>query len=181
MKFFTIIGLLLFCTQVSTQNYPDYGSPDNSIPQLSEFEYYKGEWKTKMEMKQNDGSFKKIKFEATIKARFLEDHRTFQTQFIGSKGFFSTDVRTYNIRTNQWEALFINSKAQRWHKFSSKIIDGKMTTIVKGGYSGKEEFDVKIIDTIKSKKQYLRNVYHSKDKMKSWKHIYRITITRVTE
>lgn len=178
-KLFNIISAVLICTNLYAQTPLNYGFADNSISQLSQFEYYRGEWKTTMEMKQKDDTFKKLKFEATIKARFLEDHRTFQTQFIGSKEFFSTDVRTYNTTTKQWEALFINAKAQRWHKFTSRIIDGKMTTIVKGGYSEKEKFDVKVIDTVLSETQYLKNVYHSFDKMKTWKYVYRITLKRV--
>lgn len=179
LKSLKIICLFLVSTSLYSQASLGYGFADKSIPELSEFEYYRGEWKTTMEMKQRDGGFRKLKFKASIKARFLEDHKTFQIQFLGSNGFFSTDIRTFNIKTEQWEVLFLNAKAQRWHKFTSKLINGKMTTIVKGGYSGKEEFDVKIVDTVISELQYIKNVYHSKDKMKTWKQVYRITSNRV--
>lgn len=179
MKVITIISAILVCVNLCSQTSVNYGFADNTVTELSEFEYYRGEWKITMEKKLNDGTFEKLNFEATIKAEFLEDHKTFQTQFIGSRGFFSTDVRTYNTKTKQWEALFINAKAQRWHKFTSKIIEGKMTTLVKGGYSGKEEFDVKAVDTVISETEYLRNIYHSTDQMVTWKHIYRISAKRI--
>ncbi len=54
-----------------------------------------------------------------------------------------------------------------------------MTTIVRGGYSGKEEFDVKIVDTIVTDNHYLKNVYHSKDQMKTWDLIYKINVRKV--
>ena len=177
----TIIFLLAFLSFSSSysQSVTDYGFADPSIPELSQYEYYRGVWHTTMEMKQEDGSFKELEFTATVTGRFLEDHKTFQSQFTSPSGFFSTDLRTYNTTTKEWQALFLNAKAQRWHEFTSKIIEEKMTTMVLGGYSGKEAFDIKGIDTVISNTHYQRNIYRSYDGMKTWKLIYKMYAEKV--
>jgi len=172
----TIIIILAFLSGMPTfsQTPSDYGFADPSIPELSQYEYYRGVWHTTMEMKQEDGTFKKLDFTATVTGRFLEDHKTFQSQFTSPSGFFSTDLRTYNNSTKEWQALFLNAKAQRWHEFTSQVIDGKMTTIVLKGYSGKEEFDIKAVDTVLSDTHYQRNIYQSYDGMKTWELVYKM-------
>lgn len=179
MNSIKVIGALLVCVNLYSQTKTDFGFADKSIPELSQFEYYSGDWITDMEMIQEDGSFKQLEFVATIKGRFLEDHKTFQSQFTSPNGFFSTDVRTFNVTTKKWQALFLNAKAQRWHKFTSSIVDGKMTTIVIGGYSGKENFDLKIIDTVISDDHYLKNVFRSTDSMKTWTLVYKINVRKI--
>lgn len=179
MYLFNIIIALFLCTNLLAQVKQDYGFADNSIPELAQFEYYQGEWKSQMEMKQDNGTFKKLEAIATIKGNFLEDHKTFQSQFTTDKGFFSTDIRTFNTTTKEWNALFLNAKAQRWHEFTSKIVDGKMTTIVRGGYSGKEEFDVKVVDSVITRSHYLKKVYRSTDQMKTWDLVYKINVKKV--
>ena len=72
------------------------------------------------------------------------------------------------------ESNFLNANAQRWHKFTSKIIAGKMTIIVLGGYRGKEEFDIKAVDTVHSDTHYQRNSYHTYDAMKTWELVYKM-------
>jgi len=161
-----------------SQTSIDFGYADPEIPELSQFEYYRGVWKSTLEMRQDDGTFKKLDVVATIKGKFLEDHRTFQTQFTTPNGFFSTDIRTFNIEIKKWKALFLNSKSQRWHEFTSSLVDDKMTTIVIGGYSGKEEFDIKVVDTIISDLKYLKNVYYSYDDLKTWELVYKIEVNK---
>jgi hypothetical protein len=179
MKLSALIIAIFIHTTLIAQTSADYGYADNSIPELAQFEYYRGVWESTMEIKQEDGTFKKLSAVATIKGKFLDDHRTYQSQFTTDKGFFSTDLRTFNTSTKEWNALFLNAKFQRWHQFISKIVDGKMTTIVLGGYSGKEEFDVKIVDTVISDSHYLKNVYQSRDQMKTWKLTYKISVKKV--
>lgn len=181
MYLFNTALAFIICTNLHAQINQKYGSADNSIPELKQFEYYRGEWKSQLEMKQEDGTFKKLESVATIKGRFLDDHRTFQSQFTTDEGFFSTDIRTYNTDTKEWHALFLNAKAQRWHEFTSRVINGKMTTIVKGGYSGKEEFDIKVVDTVITDAHYLKKVYKSTDQMKTWELIYKIDVKKVGE
>lgn len=173
------IYYIVFFANLLAQVKQDYGFTDNSIPELVQFEYYRGKWKSEIEMKQKDGTFKKLEVMATIKGKFLDDHKTFQSQFITDKGFFSTDIRTFNYITKEWTALFLNAKAQRWHKFTSKVVDGKMTTIVRKGYSGKEEFDVKVVDIVITDSHYLKNVYNSTDQMKTWVLAYKINVKKV--
>jgi hypothetical protein len=107
-----------------SQSETNYGYADKSIPELSQFEYYRGEWKSEMEMRQEDGTFTKLEAIGTIKGKFLEDHKTFQSQFTNTNSFFSTDIRTFNTTSKQWEALFLNATAQRWHDFTSSIVNG---------------------------------------------------------
>lgn len=179
MKITTSFIVFFICANLIAQAGQDYGFADDAVPELAQFEYYRGEWKSEMEMKQEDGTFKKLEAIATIKGKFLEDHSTFQSQFTTDKGFFSTDIRTYNTTTKQWDALFLNAKAQRWHKFTSRLVDGKMTTIVKGGYSGKEEFDIKVIDNVITENHYLKKVYRSTDGVKNWELVYKINVKKV--
>lgn len=178
MKITTAASLIFLSFSLVAQE-KDYGRVDTSIPQLSEFGGYRGEWKAEMEMKLEDGSFRKIETEMKIIGNFLDDQRTYQSQFTTSRGFFSTDIRTFNTTTKKWDALFLNAKSQRWHHFTSELIDGKMVTLVLGGYSGKEDFDVKIIDTKISASEYLKHVYHSTDSQKTWKMKYRTKVTKV--
>jgi len=178
MDILKFIMAFLISFHVFSQANIDFGFADPEIPELSQYEYYRGIWKSTLEMRQDDGTFKKLDVVATIKAKFLEDHRTFQTQFTTPNGFFSIDIRTYNIESNKWQALFLNAKSQRWHEFTSSLVDGKMTTIVIGGYSGKEDFDIKVIDSIISDIKYLKNVYYSYDNMKTWELIYKIEVNK---
>jgi len=171
--------LFFICANLWAQTKLDYDFADNEIPELAQFEYYCGVWESEMEVRQKDGTFKKMDALATIIGAFLEDRRTFQSQFSTGKGFFSTDIRTFNTTTNEWNALFLNAKGQRWHKFTSKVVEDKMTTIVKGGYSGKEDFDVKIIDTVIEDSHYSKNVYHSTDQMKTWELAYKMSVKKV--
>ncbi len=176
--FFTTILLFITCALHSQEKY---GFADKSIPELSQYEYYRGEWQTQMEMKQEDGTFKKLDFTSIITGKFLKDHKTFHTEFSGSNNFFSTDIRTFNSTTKEWKALFLNAKAQRWHNFTAKKINDEMTTIVLGGYSGNKKFDVKIIDSIISESNYLKQVYHSIDNMKTWQLVYKINVKKQKE
>lgn len=56
-----------------------------------------------------------------------------------------------------------------------------MTTLVKGGYSGKEIFDVKVVDTILSKQQYHKDVFQSDDEGKTWVLTYKIDLIKVSD
>ena len=179
MNLFNSIIVFFICANLIAQEEQEYGFADNSIPEFAQFEYYRGEWRSEMEMKQKDDTFKKLEVNAIIQGKYLDDHKTFQSQFTTNKGFFSTDIRTYNSTTKEWRALFLNAKAQRWHEFTSKIVDGKMTTIVKGGYSGKEEFDVKIVDVVITDSHYLKNVYYSTNQNETWELVYKISVKKI--
>lgn len=148
MKLINLVCLICLSSFTTVQTETDFGYADPAIPELAQFEYYRGVWIAEMEMKQEDGTFKKLDTKATIVGKFLDDHRTYQSQFTTPDGFFSTDIRSYNITTKKWEALFLNARDQRWHRFTSSVVEGQMTTIVKGGYSGQEDFDLKVVDEV---------------------------------
>ena len=54
--------------------------------------------------------------------------------------------------------------------------EGNMTTIILGGFSGIEIFDVKTIDIKISENHYLKNIYYSTDDMKTWTLMYKIKV-----
>ena len=54
-----------------------------------------------------------------------------------------------------------------------------MTTLVIGGYSGTEKFDVRIVDTIINDHSYVKNVYHSFDQQENWTLVYKISVTKI--
>lgn len=174
MKIKKVLTLLILSISLFSQNNRDYGYAEKIIPELSQFEYFRGEWQISIEQKQADGSYKLKQTKSKLIAKYLDDHKTFQTQFSNSKGFFSTDIRTYDKLERQWKALFLNARDQRWHNFTSKYSNGQMVTVVKGGYSGKKEFDLKVVDTIISNTNFKKNIYKSKDNMLTWEHVYRM-------
>lgn len=151
----------------------DFGYADPSIPELAQMEYYRGVWSNEMEMMQ-DGALVKLEFESEVTGKFLQDHKTFQTEFTASNGFFSTDIRTYDIERKEWRALFLNADAQRWHEFTAQLVEDQMITMVPGGYSGKEDFDIKTVNEIVSATHYRRLVYQSTDNGETWALTYRI-------
>lgn len=174
-----ICAFTLLASVASAATALDYGQADQSAPEYSQFEYYRGKWQSSMSRRQDDGTFKRLDFVATIVVQYLSDGRTVQTEFIGSGGFFSTDIRAFNPTTKQWEALFLNAQAQRWHQFNASLVDGLMTTIVLGGYSGTEPFDVKVVDRIIDHDRFQKDVYHSTDEMRTWESVYQIELTRI--
>jgi len=60
-----------------------------------------------------------------------------------------------------------------------KKVDGKMTSIVKEGYSGKEKFDVKIRDSVISESKYLKRVYYYTDNIKTCQLVYKIDMSKI--
>jgi hypothetical protein len=82
--------------------------------------------------------------------------------------FFSTQVKAYNIKEKKWITKFINSLRQRWTTTTSQRIDGEMITIVPGGYSGKEVHWIKEVDTQITAQGFVKFVYYSMNKGKTW-------------
>ena len=79
-----LIMILFHSIDLLAQATQEFGFADDYIPELAQFEYYRGEWQSEMSMKQDDGTFKKLKAVSTIKGEFLDDHKTFQSQFMFS-------------------------------------------------------------------------------------------------
>ncbi|MEQ9298996.1 MAG: hypothetical protein RIF33_10550 [Cyclobacteriaceae bacterium] len=169
ISFISIFLLTLFLSPQEA----DFGHADPSIPELAQMEYYRGVWGNEMEMMQ-DGELVKLDFASEVTGKFLADHKTFQTEFTASNGFYSTDIRTYDIERKEWRALFLNADAQRWHEFTAQAVEDQMITMVPGGYSGKEDFDIKTVNEIVSATHYRRLVYQSTDNGETWVLTYRI-------
>lgn len=147
--------------------------------ELAQFNYLIGNWNAEIHYRTENGEFAKMNELANVKAFFHQDNRTLQTIFTMPSGFFSTDIRTFNKEQNHWSILFLNATDQRWHRFSAQVKDGKMVTLVKNGFSGKESFDVKSIATVKSNTEYLSDVYHSHDNGKTWVKQYVLKYSKI--
>lgn len=150
----------------------EFGEADESTVELAQFEYFRGQWDVEIAVKQDDGSFKVSKDKATVKGYYHTDGKTFQSIFTTSNGAFTTDIRSYNIEKDKWQVMFMNAKAQRWHSFEAGLENGNMVTNVTGGYSGKEKFDIKIIDKDVSRNKFTKEVYRSYDNGEKWQKIY---------
>ncbi len=175
MKNFLLVFLL---TAFSSNAHADYGEPDPTIPELAQFEYMRGLWEVTMSMAQKDGSFQQLENKATVRAFYHEDGRSFQSIFSTTAGGFTTDIRTYNTAEQKWQILFMNARAQRWHRFEAQMVDGNMQTFVEGGYSGSEPFDVRIIDMNISEDAFTKEVFRRAYGEEDWKKVYIMEFSR---
>ncbi len=73
----------------------------------------------------------------------------------------------------------MNARAQRWHKFEAQLTDGNMQTFVKGGYSGSEPYDVKIIDFNISENSFTKEVFRRAHGEEGWKKTYIMDFSRM--
>jgi len=174
-------ALLLFLaiTNIAHAEQSTFGEADKSVAALSQFEYLRGEWEVSIQARQDDGSFKLLKNKASVRGFYHQDGRSFQTIFSTVSGGFTTDIRSYNLEENKWQILFMNATAQRWHKFEASLIDGIMVTYVAGGYSGREEYDVRIIDKDITDAHFIKEVFHSRNNGESWQKIYIMNFSRI--
>lgn len=179
MRIVILAFLYFICSQSLVFAVEDYGQADTSIPELAQFEYLKGNWQVEIEVRNDEGNFQKIENIARVEAFYHPDGKSFQTIFSTTNGGFTTDIRTYNIEEKKWNILFMNAKAQRWHRFEAKLIDDIMTTFVEGGYSGKENFDVKIKDINVTTKGFIKEVYYRTKGENDWKKQFIMRFLRI--
>lgn len=171
-----LVNLLVF--NYASADQSEFGAANPEVPELTQVNYLRGNWDVLIQVRQDDGSFKPAANKARVKGFFHPDGRSFQTIFSTANGGFTTDIRTYNIDQKKWQALFMNAKAQRWHKFEARMRDGNMETIVAGGYSGKEDYDVRIIDKDISEKGFTKEVLHSRKDAQGWQKVYIMNFSR---
>lgn len=171
IKFCSALLLIAFGSAAHADQ-SEFGSANPSIPELSQFEYMQGLWDVTIHIAQDDGSFKQSENKATVRAFYHQDGRSFQTIFTTATGAFTTDIRTYNIQEKKWQVLFMNARAQRWHKFEAEVIDGNMQTFVEGGYSGSEPYDIKIIDMDVMEQSFTKEVFRRAKGDEAWNKIY---------
>ena len=181
-KFLLLLIFLYQPTLIASeaQQLNEFGYADSSIAELAQLEYLRGNWRIEMEILNEDGNFQKLPNPFFLEGSFLSDHQTFQSIFTSEKGFFSTDIRSFNKETGKWKILFLNAKAQRWHSFEASLVDDKMTTIVPGGYSGKENFDVKAVHSDITESSFSGNIYQSVDSGKTWQHVYKMKFKKIS-
>ena len=179
-RLFIVIGLLLQATLLGSETSISerYGQAEANSKKLSQFEYLRGHWTISMQSIDKKGQYTKLPTQFFLNAFYHDDHKTFQSISSSSKGFFSTDLRTYNRQTEKWQVLFLNATAQRWHTFNASLIDGEMTTIVVGGFSGKEAFDVKTVHSDIKSNSLTATIYRSIDNQQSWLPVLRMSYQR---
>ena len=177
---FTFIVLLFSITARAEQDTEeDFGVADPEHIEFNQFEYMRGKWIIDMQMSDDEGQFQKLPNQAFVHGFYHSDGRSFQTVFTTEDGFFSTDIRAYNFEMKKWQIMFLNATAQRWHQFEASYLDNQMTTIIPGGYSGKEEFDIKAIDRDITKDGYIKHVYYSYDGGLNWSKKYIMSASRL--
>jgi len=181
MKIFFKITLFLLIPISILANAQEikHGRPDTTNKTFSQFSYLIGSWSIDMKMRNKTGEFVLLPNKGQLKGFYHQDGRTVQTIFTTPKGFFSTDIRAYDLKSNKWRAHFLNAKSQRWHNFESKLEDGKMITMVKGGFSGKEPYDVRIIHHNFSQNSFSGEIFHSADGGKNWHQVYQMEFSRL--
>lgn len=172
MKTIFLFFLMLLMTTMSKAEQGNYEAADPEIAELAQYEYMRGEWEVTIHVAEEDGTFRQTENKATVRGFFLPDGRSFQTIFSTSDGALTTDIRSFNVKTKKWQILFLNAKAQRWHQFEAYMINGVMQTIVPGGYSGNEDFDIKIIDRRITDQGFTKDVYRREKGSDVWAHIY---------
>lgn len=175
-----LMSLLLQSNLLASENSISnrYGYAESNSKELAQFEYLRGHWKIAMQSIDKNNKYTKLSTLFFLNAFYHEDHKTFQSIFSSSKGFFSTDLRTYNLQTSKWQVLFLNATAQRWHTFEASQIDGEMTTIVVGGFSGKEAFDIKTVHSDIKSNSFTATIYRSTDNQQSWLPVYLMSYQR---
>jgi len=157
-----------------------YGVPDSLKYEFSQLSYLRGHWVASIIMMSEAGEKIPLENRSEIVGFYHADGRTFQSCF-RTKGFYSTDIRAYDEKTNEWRAHFINARAQRWSHFTIKKIGDQLITMVPGGFSGEENFDIKTIDRDFRDGHFIRDVFRSTDGGSSWIKTYEMTYTRSTE
>ena len=179
-RLFFLISLLLQSNLLGSENLiaDRYGYAESNSKELAQFEYLRGDWEIAMQSIDKSGNYTKLPTLFFLKAFYHEDHKTFQSTFTSSNGFFSTDLRTYNLQTAKWKVLFLNATAQRWHSFEASLHNGEMTTIVIGGFSGKEDFDIKTVHSDIKSNSFTATIYRSIDNQQSWQPVYLMSYQR---
>ncbi len=154
-----------------------FGAPNASRPEYAEFAYMRGDWNAKMISIDEEGNRTEIPNTAHVTAYYHRDGKIFQTCF-ATDTFFSTDIRAFDTENAEWRAHFLNANAQRWNGFTVKKVGDTMQTIVPGGFSGKEAFDVKSVVGEITENGFRSKVYSSSDGHETWVQTFELIYTR---
>ncbi|GJL92910.1 hypothetical protein [Hyphococcus sp.] len=154
-----------------------FGSPNGDRPEYAQFAYLRGDWDAKMISIDDAGNRTEIPSDAHVTGYYHQDGKIFQTCFV-APSFFSTDIRAYDAENAEWRAHFLNANAQRWSGFTVKKVGDTIQTIVPGGFSGKEAFDVKTVVSEITENSFLSKVYSSSDGGEKWVQTFELRYTR---
>jgi len=150
-----------------------YGKADPNAPaELAQWMWKRGEWNITIHRRQEDGTMKIEPYISRLKAVYMADGQTFLEEFSVSDTFYSVQVRAYNKTKKKWQTSFINSKRQRWTTTFAEWVNGEMHVNVSGGYSGKEAYLSKELDTEITTNRFVKYVSRSYDNGKTWKKHY---------
>ena len=172
----TLAALVAFSPPASAVD--GYGAPDPSEEAYADFAYLVGEWQSAMVMIGANGARTPLKASARITAFYHSDGRTVQTCF-NAPGFHSTDVRAYDPEARVWRALFLNARAGRWSGFTIRRDGDTVETLVPGGYSGAEDFDVRTVARAITSDSFINDVFRRKKGAEDWVQTYEMAYSRL--
>lgn len=170
-------GFFSTCAFASGDLDKHFGSPSDALPEYAEFAYMRGDWDARMISIDANGNRTELPNTAHVTGFYHRDGKTFQSCFV-APNFFSTDIRAYDVENAEWRAHFLNANAQRWSGFTVKKVGDAMQTVVPGGFSGKEAFDVKIIVGEIAENSFRSKVYSSSDGGETWTQTFEMSYTR---
>ena len=159
---------------------PLYGEPDPSNPRHADFDYLRGEWETSIRLIGPDGSRRPLQNKSHVTAYYHQDGRTVQSCF-RAPGFYSTSIRAYDANAGVWKAHFLNAQAGRWSGFTSRKVGDTRETIVPGGYSGKEDFDVKAIEYDITPNSYKADIFRRAKGSSDWVQTYEMRYQKLAD
>lgn len=159
---------------------PLYGEPDPTNPRYADFAYLRGEWESSITLINRDGSRRHLENKSKITAFYHADGQTVQSCF-RAPGFFSTSIRAYDASSDSWKAHFLNAKLGRWSGFTSKKVGDTRETIVPGGYSGNEDFDVRAVEYNIKPDSYTADIFRRAKGTEEWVQTYEMKYRRIAD
>ena len=89
---------------------------------------------------------------------------------------------TANAAINDnWKALFLNAKLGRWSGFTVRKVGDTRETFVPGGYSGKEDFDVRAVEYNIRPDSYSANIFRRAKGTGEWVQTYEMRYNRLPD
>lgn len=173
-----LVGGVLSTHSIASDEFEtQFGSPNEALPEYAEFSYMRGDWDAQMVSVDGDGNRTELANTAHVTGYYHRDGKIFQSCF-ATNNFFSTDIRAFDTENAEWRAHFLNANAQRWNGFTIKKLGETMQTIVPGGFSGKEAFDVKTVVSEITENGFQSKVYASSDDGETWRQTFELIYTR---
>ncbi|MBO6504511.1 MAG: hypothetical protein JJ850_03905 [Kordiimonadaceae bacterium] len=173
-------SLFFTMTLPATANDSPYGAPNQSYERFADYAFFRGEWEASITIIRPDGARQDIDAKSRITAFYHGDGQTLQTCF-RAPGFFSTSLRAYDSTADLWRAHFLNAQLQRWSGFTIRKVGDTMETLVPGGFSGTEAFDVKTIEQNITDTSFTSNVFRRAHGSDTWVQTYEMRYEKLPE